>query len=579
MLYSSKRQRLEVMRNDLIRARSPHEGRWRESADYILTDCTEFSTSETNKGDRRNLNIIDSTASTCARNLEAAMVSGIMNPARPWLIFTHPDKELSRVHSVRRWLDTAARTVLDIIQMSNIYNVVPSTFRHIGTFATGAMIVEENFETVAHSMSFPVGSYCIATDSLGRVRVFQRDFRLTVRQMVEMFRVKDANSRNLMLSNLSGHVKNLWENSNYDELIEVSHMIEPNLDHNPKSADPRHMLYASSYYERGGGSGKTSYLNTDDGEKLLRESGYHYFPVLAPRWAVRGNSAYGTDCPGFQAIGDVRQLQYAEKLGLKGLELLVHPPMKGPTSLEGRHSSALPGGMTHVDEVQGGTKYEAAVKLDLPLAALEAKNDRTRQRIERTYFQDIVLPVLYDQRNQRATAAEIFKGSEESLMVFGPTLQQVDKDLNDPLVAIVFDFATRQGKIPEPPEELQGQPILAKYISTMAQAQRMVGLGVQERFIGFAGQVIGMNEASKDKVDFDEILDVYGDSVGLAPSVIRSDEQVEEIRAAAAQGAQAQAMINAVQQSAAAARDLSQANLDGNNALSALVNGEGEAGV
>lgn len=105
-------------------------------------------------------------------------------------------------------------------------------------------------------------------------------------------------------------------------------MYKPN---NPLS---KFKKYASVYYERGITNAGMNYLEQADENRFLSQSGFDFFPVMAPRWEVTGEDAYGTDCPGMVAIGDIKQLQVGEKMSAQAIEKMVKPPMIAPVSLK-----------------------------------------------------------------------------------------------------------------------------------------------------------------------------------------------------------------------------------------------------
>jgi hypothetical protein len=70
-----------------------------------------------------------------------------------------------------------------------------------------------------------------------------------------------------------------------------------------------------------------------------------------------------------------------------------------------------------------------------------------------------------------------------------------------------------------------------------------------------------------DKIDMDQFWDDYGSQLSLPPSVIRTDEQVAEIRQQRAQAQQAQAAAEQAATLAKAAKDASGASMEGDNAL------------
>jgi hypothetical protein len=65
---------------------------------------------------------------------------------------------------------------------------------------------------------------------------------------------------------------------------------------------------------------------------------------------------------------------------------------------------------------------------------------------------------------------------------------------------------------------------------------------------GFVGNLAAVNPSILDKVDMDEAIDQYGMMLGVPPKVVRSDEDVDKIRAdKAAQMQQQQNIANATQ--------------------------------
>ena len=62
-------------------------------------------------------------------------------------------------------------------------------------------------------------------------------------------------------------------------------------------------------------------------------------------------------------------------------------------------------------------------------------------------------------------------------------LERTNDELRDPLIDRVYAIMERAGLIPDPPPELQGVDLRVEYISLMSQAQKLVGVVAQDRFI------------------------------------------------------------------------------------------------
>lgn len=575
----NRRRLLELLRTQMESERSSFIAHWRDLNDYILPRRARFFTPDVNRGDRRNLKIMDTTATLSARTLRAGMLSGIMSPARPWFQLHSGNPHLDEVQRVKQWCYDTADAMRMVHLRSNLYSTAPVIFGDMGTFAIGAMLIEEDFSgRVMKFTALPIGSYCIGNDDDLRVRIFYREFRMTVQQIVRKFVKTDASGKILDDSNISTVVKTLWENGNSQAWVDVVHFIVPAQLYNPSGGKGQvKKPYYSVYYERGVTStSSTNYMSPADADskRFLRESGYSYFPVLAPRWEVTAGDVYGTDCPGMTALPDIRTLQLGEKRAWQAVEKQINPPMVGPSGLRNTKASILPGDITYVDEREGQKGFRAAHEVQFPINQLEEKLAQTRERIKRAFYEDLFLMLQEDERQQPATATEIVEKKEEKLIALGPVLSQFNQDFLDPLVEITFDMMSRQNMIPPPPPELQGQPLHVEYISILAQAMKIAGIGNLERFGGFLGNIVsqtGDPSLIKYKVNIDKFIDVYGDGLTLPPGIIRTDDEADALRQQDQKAAQqAQATENAAKM-AGAAKDLSQSKTDEPSALTDLI--------
>lgn len=572
-----KRQRYEILRSQLDTEFNQFKSQFRDLNDYILPSRGRFFVTDVNRGDRRNLKIIDNTATTSLRVLSSGMMAGITSPSRPWFKLGTPDPELNEFGAARVWLHTVNQRMNSLFSKSNLYNVLPNVYEELGGFGTACAFMVEDFKTTSRFYDFSIGTYRIAKDHEGRVNVFMREFAMTVDQVVRKFGMLKENGR-IDWSNISTSVKNLYETGGTQQWVYVVHVIEPNADWDPSRMESKFKKFRSVYYERGnsGKSGQGGVTAGIDDDKFLEEKGYDFFPILAPRWQVSGGDVYATNCPGMVVIGDVKQLQHGEKRGAQALDKIVNPAMVGPSSLKTTKASILPGDITYLDERDGSFKEAHQVRISFQ--ELELKQESIRRRIRTGMFEDLFLMLANDTRSQ-ITATEIVERKEEKLLALGPVLNQVDQDVLNPLIENQFMLMQRQGLLPPAPEELQGMDLKVEYISILFQAQKMMGLGAIERFVNFSAGVVKLNPATADKIDFDQLIDEYAEGAGVSPRIVRTDEAVIEIREAqqqrAMQDAQAQKMLAASQ----SVRNLSQAKLDENSALSKLVESAGSGGA
>jgi hypothetical protein len=567
MLLETKRQRLEHLKTMLKNERSTFRSHWQDLNDFILPRRGRFFVEDVNRGDRRNNKIIDSTATLAARTLRSGMMSGVTSPARPWFRLTTPNPAQAESGAVKQWLHTVSERLSYTFLKSNIYNILPIVYGDLGVFGTAAMSIEEDFDDVIRCQSFPIGSYMVAKDYRGRVNVFVREFQMTVRQVVEQFAEKDENGKIIDWSNIALTTKRLWDEKQYEQWVQVTHVIAPNHDYDGKKLKSKYKKFVSCYYE-----------NAQKGEQLdqtdlfLRESGYDYFPILAPRWETAGEDVYGTDCPGMTSLGDIKALQTMQKRKAQAIEKMVMPPMTAPASLKNQKASLLPGDVTYVDIRDGQQGFRPAHEVNLRINELAIDIQDHQQRIRRAFFEDLFLMLASSDRRD-ITAREIEERHEEKLLALGPVLEQLNQDLLDPLIDITFDILNRQGQIPEAPEDLQGVPLKVEYISIMAQAQKMVGISGLERTTQYVLGLAAADPSVLKKFNSQQAVDVYADMASVHPSVIRSDEDVAAMEAQEQQAMAAQQQAAMLSQGTQAAKNLSQADLEGDNALTRMIEG------
>lgn len=557
------RNRLDALYSRLVSERSSFDAHWRDVADFLFPRRVRINQpGDRNKGDRRNQNIINSTARFASRTLQSGMHAGLTSPARPWLRITVPDKQLAKRPAVRAWLQEVTNQLLQVFALSNTYNALPTVYGDMGIFGTAAMGLMEDRKDLLRCYNYPIGSYVLGRDARGLVSIFGRELELTVLQVVEEYGLK-ADGYTIDWSKLSPTVKALWERSDYESPVTVRWMVLTNPHFNPELAEARFKRFRSCHWETG---------NTEP--VFLRESGYDEFPILAPRWEVTGEDSYGTDCPGMMAHGDNRQLQGMEKAHGKAVQKSVDPPLQGPASLRTQKTSMLPGDITYVDVREGMQGLKAVHEIGLNLQHLGLNLEKVEYRIKRAFYEDLFL-MLATQDPYRGsappTAREVDERHEEKLLALGPVLERTNDELLDPMVDRTFNILLRNGLIPDPPPEIQGSRMQPEYISILAQAQQLVGVVSQDRFLSTLVPLVEVFPEAKAKVKINRIIDNYVEMLGVDVEAIRTDGEADALVQEAA--AQQQASLEAEQAKnvAQAMKAGSEADMGGDTALNRIV--------
>lgn len=537
----------------LEQERTTFEPHWRELSDFIIPRGSRFLTSEANRGDRRNNKIVDPTATMANRTLSSGMMSGITSPARPWFKLATPDPEMMDYGPVKLWLETVQNRMNDMFNKSNLYQSLPIIYSSLGTFGTGALAVLEDDEDVIRTMPFPVGSYYIANSPRLSVDTCFRKFSMTVRQLVREFG----------LNNVSSSTKSAFENGTYEKWVDVVHAVYPNMNRETGKMNAKNKAFRSVYFEVGG-----------DNDKVLRESGYDEFPVMAPRWEVNGEDVYGSSCPGMIALGQVKALQLEQRRKAQQIDKQTNPPMIGPTSLKTQRVSLLPGDITYVDQVTGAEGLRPAYMVNPNLGDLLGDIQDTRQLINSAYFVDLFM--MLQNVNTRSMPVEaVIEMKEEKLLMLGPVLERLNDEFLDPLIDRAFSMMARKNMLPPPPDVMQGMPLRIEYISVMAQAQKAIGLSSLERFVGFVGNLASAKLEALDKLDVDQAIDNYAVMSGVSPTVVVPQEQAQQTRNDRAQQKQQAMALQTGMAAVQGAKTLSEAKTADPNLLTALASAVG----
>lgn len=540
------RKRYSQLRDDAAEWRS----HWSDISDYMLPRKGRYLSSDNNtrstNGSKKHQKIINGSASGALRTLAAGMQGGLTSPSRPWFVLTLPDQELMEYSPVKRWLHDVRNIMFNIFAKSNFYGTTHGMYKELGAFGVASALIEEDFRSIIRCRPFTIGEFVLAVDPTYRPDTLYRRFDMSSDQMVREFGIE----------NVTDAVKTALANNNKDLYFEVMHAIQPNLDKKGKTRD---MAYESIYFQEGG-----------DPNKFLRKGGYKNRPFIAPRWDVTGTDVYG-DGPAMEALGDVKMLQKMEEKKLKALDKMVDPPVNMPASMRGKGGTIIAGGVNYYDDALGPASIAPTMQVRADIQSIAYEVERVEQRVRRFFFNDLFLMIANEGKNM--TATEVSKRHEEKLMMLGPVIERLQSEQLDPIIERTYNIANDLGLFPPMPEELQDVDVKIEYISLLAQAQKMIATTSIEQTAAFVGNLAGVDPGVVDKMNFDEAVDQYAELVGVPPKVVRSDDEVSQIREQRAAEQERAAAAERGMQSAQGAKLLSETNANGQNMLEIMQEG------
>jgi len=487
----------------------PH---WREIQRLALPyrGRLETETSTQNDGKERADDRFDGTATRALRILSAGMHGGLTSPSSKWFRLGFQDRELTKYGPVRTWLDMVEEIMYSSLRRSNFYQAVQNIYLECGGFGTSCLF-EESHDS-GRGVWFRVittGDYTLIVDNQGRVHGLSRRDWLTAAQMIEKFG-----------DSVSDETKRLAKEHPF-KYVKIYQIIRQRKNRDVNRIDRLNLPYESIYLEDG----------RPEDEGPLRTGGYDDFPYMCPRWDVIGSNVFGYS-PAMDALPDIRSINSITSDLLTAVEKEVNPPVNVPESLWDS-IDLLPGGQNPSTTSEHVTPtYQISPNLN----AGAGLRDEFKQAISEWFY----TPLFILTANPNATATEIAAKNEEQLVQLGPVIQRMFTELLNPVIKRTFSIEWKQGAFPIPPQEIAGAPIEIEYISTLAQAQKLVGVQKLERFVNFTGAYAQIDPSVLDNLDGDAIVSEHANGTGVPASALRSAEEIAQIRQQRAEQAQQQ---------------------------------------
>lgn len=536
----------------------------RELADYLLPRRYKWivTPNQMSRGAQINQHILDSTGTLAARNLASGMMSGMSSPTNPWFRLSIKGVDLTKTTPETLWLALCEKILRDIFQESNFYNSVAMWYFDLVIFGTASMLMYDDFDNVICCFNPCFGEFYVDNDDKMRPVVFAREFTLTVKQCSEQFG----------LENCSEDVQGLVRQGGAAltrELV-IAHLIEPNTGPD-REGFPDHFDFREAYWEWGG----TAAPQSRPGDGFLQKKGYMESPSIISRWDLVSNDPYGRS-PAMDALPDVKQLQQETRRKGQGIDKGVNPPMVADVQLKNQPASLLPGGTTYVSGMmQTGNAGFAPVYGSWKPAVKEMTEDITQvqERIKKIFFNDVLQTISQYETRSNVTAVEIDARKAESLVMLGPVLGRVTHEGLTNFIERAFAIGARAGVFPPPPASIAGAPIDINFISMLSIAQEAAAAAGIERILSAGGELAGVvGPSAMDKIDTDFSLDKLSSLLNNDPRLMRSDEEVAQMRQQRQQQEQQQAASEQAEKLAKGAKNLSETPIgQSSNALEQIL--------
>lgn len=525
------------------------ESHWQEIGEVVSPRKVDFVGMRT-QGEKKMNRVYDPTGIHANEMLAAGLHGMATNPSMKWfslrmvsnrLIKTQggETENINENQAVQQYLSDVEEIMWQRLYQpgTNFTTSLHESYLDLGAFGTGILFVGQRD---AGGLLFEARSLaeCVVSENAeGRVDTVFRKFTYTVRQMIEM----EASDGWM----ISPRVKDLYRQEKYDEPIDIIHAVCPRHEREHGKKDRINKPWRSTYFEH------------HDGH-LLEDGGFDEFPYLCARWSRYAGEIYGRS-PAMTALPDIKMLQAMTLTKIKLMQKAADPVKWLRDDGVIGQTIGVPGGINYWRGNPGDGIFLEPVSLQ-GLQAITQDIVQLREQILRTFFADIMR--MTDRANM--TATEVVQRTSEQMRLFGPLIGRLESEMLGPLVERVFGILSREGLLPQPPKEIEGQEFTIEYVSPIATAQKQqASSGIVQviQLIGMFGPDIAAQILQKN-VDIDKFFRWLWDLFNNDPDLLREQEELEADN-------QKQQMAQQMQMAAPAVDMAGQ----GANALKALAQG------
>ena len=507
----------------LLKKQAPFMNDWKEIAKYV-SPRREFMDLDYEQGETVGKYIYDISPIIYSNELVSGFQGNIVTNAMLWFEFRFTNPKLSEIPEAKQWLEDWVRHLYGGFERSKFYESIHPYIKDGIDFATTTMTMEDDVaKRMINYLSRHPAETVIAENKYGDVDTSYRKYKLSATAAYKEWGEK-----------LSLKIQNAAKNSSmmYDE-FEFIFGVYPNDNYDPTKDGTQFKKYESIVFEA---------VSSGPDEAPLEKSGFSYFPDVVWRYDKNSTEWYGRGLfhDGLRLIKSLNRK--AKDLGMAS-HYSVQPSWYAPLSHRGRLKTT-PGTFNYYEKY-AEEKIESIRKdINYPVGLDRVQDER--QQLRELLMVDYFL-TMHEVAKDVKTATHALEIKGEQAILLATAVGRFESEGLDPLINNTFMIEYEAGRGPEVPECLYdygGDIIQIDYIGPLSMTQRRLfkSRGIMHSLDALYG-VMGIYPPAVDKVDFDFVAEEILEGYGMPQKGIRSDEDVEKIRAARAQQMQQERQI------------------------------------
>lgn len=484
---------------------------WRELSQFMLPSRGQFPGEE--RDNLRNKVRFNNAAARALRRSAAGLTEAMTPASLHWFRHDYLDRDQREVSFAREYADAVDERLGAILSKGRFYSAIHTFNTDLLCFGCAILYSEYSDETVMRYYCPPIGSYAVALDDYGDLSFVVHRMFFTARSLANRFGEQAVSER----------VRSYLQARPYEQ-VEVVHVVMERSGADARMMDAMSMPWASYWYE----------ADVNDGD-FLAVGGYNEMPFAFTTW-TDGRGIYGVG-PGDEALTDTKGIESWELYKTLGLEKTIDPPVMMPGLLKGRVDTN-PGGRNPVTGSGQGQQIAPLYQINFgpALQLVQAEIQTVTARIEDSLMASVFASISMDSRPAQMSATEFMARKREAAQQTGPAISMYEPQILDKVLERTFNAAQRLGLMPPPPEGLGGNFLLqAEYLGPLSQMLRQTGSDSTRQLITDVAAFAQLQPDILDKIDMDQVVDELARGIAAPGSVVRSDDQVAEIRQARAQ--------------------------------------------
>ncbi len=477
---------------------------------------------------KKDRGIVDMTAWRSNLIFAGGMANGSVPQTVQWFDF-----DVETEDQVAKEIAQGRRDTVSLaLNHSNFYSAVHYAYQEltfgqspVGTFFDPSRgIVFENYS---------VGSYAYALNQFRDVTAFAVKKKFTYRQLAQKFGIEKCPDK----------VKNaLKENKGTESTLNCYWLLTQNPSIKHDSFGPEGKRYLSLYWVEG----ENDYIST---------GGFDVMPIAIAPYIVIPNSNYSIG-PGWFADSDCAMLYEQLKNGFANMTMHSEPPLQAPSGVEVDYR---PGMVTELDGVNQG-KVESLFNVAPAFQAIFEVAQRTESNIEAAY--NVNLFAMLEQSKfdgQGRTAFELELRQQEKMQLLTPIVTRINHEFLGKIIEVVYSYYERNNGFASVPPEYDGIDLEVKYVSPLAQVQKMSGMEAYEYLLNMIMQVSQLKPEIAGILDAETFIREFGDKSGAPLKLLFDQKEYADILQQQAQAAEEEKQLAQITTAAPAVNDFADA--------------------